>query len=48
MLRTEDLEDNLRPLVCPFERLLADSELEGHNPLLNRDDQEEEREARES
>lgn len=42
MLRTEDLKDNLRPLVCPLERLLADSELEGHNPLLDWNDQEEE------
>ena len=44
--RTEDLEDDLRAAVRPLERLLARAELEGHHALLDRDDQQEEREAR--
>ena len=39
--RTEDLEDDLRAPVRPLERLLARPELEGHDTLLERHDEEE-------
>ena len=39
--RTEDLEDDLRAAIRPLERLLARPELEGHDTLLERHDEEE-------
>ena len=45
---TEDLEDDLRTPVRPSERLLARLELEAHHTLLQRDDHQEQREARQS
>ena len=43
---TEDLEDDLRTPVRPSERLLARLELEAHHTLLQRNNHQEQREAR--